>query len=187
MKEQEGQAKVDRTVVEDIINETKEIIPEPTQEELLQNQLYLENLRKKELKRKRFKIALGEVATVLVFAVIYGSVKGFDELKDLTLGNEMRSLSEGRWIKSEYGSPLIVLETPQVLMRTNDSLVTKSISIKRKSLFTYGEIQEPLYIKVSALKFSQEQKIELESTLDTALVLLEKSGAKKSISKERRF
>ena len=59
MKEQEGQAKVDRTVVEDIINETKEIIPEPTQEELLQNQLYLENLRKKELKRKRIKIALG--------------------------------------------------------------------------------------------------------------------------------
>lgn len=187
MKEQEGQAKVDRTVVEDIINETKEIIPEPTQEELLQNQLYLENLRKKELKRKRFKIALGAVATVLIFAVIYGSVKGFDELKDLTLGNEMRSLSEGRWIKSEYGSPLIVLETPQVLMRTNDSLVTKSISIKRKSLFTYGEIQEPLYIKVSTLKFSQEQKIELESTLDTALVLLEKSGAKNLLVKRDDF
>ena len=187
MKEQEGQAKADRTVVEDIINETKEIIPEPTQEELLQNQLYLENLRKKELKRKRIKIAIGAVATVMIFAVIYGSIKGFDELKDLTLGNEMRSLSEGRWIKSEYGSPLIVLETPQVLMRTNDSLVTKSISIKRKSLFTYGEIQEPLYIKVSALKFSQEQKIELESTLDTALVLLEKSGAKNLLVKRDDF
>ena len=47
MKEQEGQAKADRTVVEDIINETKEIIPEPTQEELLQNQLYLKICVKK--------------------------------------------------------------------------------------------------------------------------------------------
>jgi hypothetical protein len=187
MKEQEGQAKVDRTVVEDIINETKEIIPEPTKEELLQNQLYLENLRKKELKRKRVKIALGVVATVTIFAVIYGSVKGVDELKDIILGNEMRSLSEGRWIKSEYGSPLIVLETPQVLTRIQDSLVTKSVSIKRKSLFTYGEIQEPLYIKVSALKFSQEQKLELESSLDMALVLLEKSGAKNLLVKRDDF
>ena len=187
MKEQEGQAKVDRTVVEDIINETKEIIPEPTKEELLQNQLYLENLRKKELKRKRVKIALGAVATVTIFAVIYGSVKGVDELKDIILGNEMRSLSEGRWIKSEYGSPLIVIETPQVLTRIQDSLVTKSVSIERKSLFTYGEIQEPLYIKVSALKFSQEQKLELESSLDMALVLLEKSGAKNLLVKRDDF
>ena len=99
----------------------------------------------------------------------------------------MRSLSEGRWIKSEYGSPLIVLETPKVLMRTDDPLVTKSLSIKRKGLFTYGEIQEPLYIKVSALKFSQEQKIELESSLDTALALLEKSGAKNLLVKRDDF
>ena len=45
-----------RTNVEDIINETKEIIPEPTEEELLKNKLYLEVLRKKQLKRKYRKI-----------------------------------------------------------------------------------------------------------------------------------
>jgi hypothetical protein len=72
-------------------------------------------------------------------------------------------------------------------MRIDDPLVTKSVSIKRKGLFTYGEIQEPLYIKVSALKFSQEQKIELESSLDTALALLEKSGAKNLLVKRDDF
>ena len=101
MKELEGQAKTDRTVVEDIINETKEIIPEPTQEELLKNKLYLEELRKKQLKRKRIKIVLTAFASVIIAAVIFGSIKGFDELKDKTLGNKMRNLSEGRWIKSE--------------------------------------------------------------------------------------
>ncbi len=187
MKEQEGQAKVDRSVVEDIINETKEIIPEPTEEELLQNQLYLEELRTKQLKRKRIKIALGAVGSVILAAVIFGSIKGFDELKDKTLGNEMRSLSEGRWIKSEYGSPLIVLETPQVLVRTEDSLVTKSVVIKRKSLFTYGKIKEPLYIRVSSIKFSQEQELELESSLDMSLALLEKFGAKNLLVKRDDF
>ncbi len=187
MKEQEGQAKVDRTVVEEIINETKEIIPEPTEEELLQNQLYLEELRKKALKRKRIKIALGAVASVVLAAVIFGSIKGFDELKDKTLGNEMRSLSEGRWIKSEYGSPLIVIETPKVLVRTEDSLLPKSVVIKRKSLFTYGEINDPLYIRVSSIQFSQEQKLELESSLDMSLALLEKAGAKNLVVKRDDF
>lgn len=187
MREQEGQAKVDRTVVEDIINETKEIIPEPTEEELLQNQLYLEELRKKQIRRKRIKIALGAVASIIVAAVIFGSIKGFDELKDKTLGNEMRNLSEGRWIKSEYGSPLIIVETPKVLVRTEDSLVPKSVVIKRKSLFTYGQINEPLYIRVSSIKFSQEQKLELESSLDMSLSLLEKAGAKNLVVKRDDF
>ena len=187
MKEQEGQAKVDRAVVEDIINETKEIIPEPTEEELLQNQLYLEKLRKKELKNKRIKIALGALATVVVAILIFGSIKGFDELKDKTLGNEMRNLSEGRWIKSEYGSPLIVLETPQVLVRVEDSLVFKSTAIKRKSLFTFGEIKEPFFIRVSSIKFNQEQQLGLEPSLDMSLVLLEKLGAKNLLVKRDDF
>jgi cbb3-type cytochrome oxidase subunit 3 len=187
MKEQEGQAKVDRTVVEDIINETKEIIPEPTEEELLQNQLYLEELRKKQLRKKRIKIALGAVVTVIIAAVVFGSIKGFDELKDKTLGNEMRSLSEGRWIKSEYGSPLIIVETPKVLVRTVDSLVPESVVIKRKSLFTYGHINDPFYIRVRSIKFSQEQKLELESSLDMSLALLEKAGAKNVVVKRDDF
>jgi len=187
MKEQEGQAKVDRAVVEDIINETKEIIHEPTEEELLQNQLYLEKLRKKELKNKRIKIALGALATVVVAILIFGSIKGFDELKDKTLGNEMRNLSEGRWIKSEYGSPLIVLETPQVLVRVEDSLVFKSTAIKRKSLFTFGEIKEPFFIRVSSIKFNQEQQLGLEPSLDMSLVLLEKLGAKNLLVKRDDF
>ena len=187
MKELEGQAKTDRTVVEDIINETKEIIPEPTEEELLKNKLYLEELRKKQLKRKRIKIVLTAFASVIIAAVIFGSIKGFDELKDKILGNEMRNLSEGRWIKSEYGSPLIVIETPRVLVRTVDSLVPKSVLIKRKSLFTYGHINDLLYIRVSTIKFNQEQKLELESSLDMSLELLEKAGAKNLVVKREDF
>ena len=126
-------------------------------------------------------------ASVIIAAVIFGSIKGFDELKDKTLGNEMRSLSEGRWIKSEYGSPSIIIETPKVLVRTVDSLVPKSAVIKRKSLFTYGRINDPLYVRVSTVKFSQEQQLELESSLDMSLALLEKAGAKNLVVKRDDF
>lgn len=188
MKEQEGQAKADRTVVEDIINETKEIIPEPTEEELLQNELYLEELRKKQVFRKRIKIAIGVFALVFVAGTTFGLIKGFDELKDKTLGNEIRSLSEGRWIKSEYGTPLVIIETPNVLVRTaTDSNVTKSPLVKEAHSFAYGSLKEKLFIKVSTLQFNQEQEIELDKALDAALLILEEAGAKNLVVKRDDF
>ncbi len=188
MREQAGQAKVDRSVVEDIINETKEIIPEPTEEELLEDKIYLEKLHKKQLRRKRIKIAIGVFAGIILGGVVFGSIKGFDELKDKTLGNESRSLSEGRWIKSEYGTPLVIVETPKVLVRTTtDSAIDRNPMIKETHAFTYGGLQDKLFVKVSTLQFSQEQEIELDKALDGALTILENAGAKNLIVKRDDF
>ena len=188
MKEQEGQAKADRSVVEDIINETKEIIPEPTEEELLQNELYLEELRKKQLIRKRVKIVLGVFATIIIAGAVFGTIKGFDELKDKTVGNETRSLSEGHWIKSEYGTPLIIIETPKVLVRTlTDSTITRNPMIKEAHAFTYGSLEDKLFLKVSTLQFSQEQEIDLDKALDVGLTILESAGAKNVVVKRDDF
>ena len=188
MKEQEGQAKVDRSVVEDIINETKEIIPEPTEEELLQDKIYLEKLQQKQLRRKRIKIALGVFVGVIIAGAVFGSVEGFDELKDKTIGNETRNLSEGRWIKSEYGTPLVIIETPKVLVRTTTDLsITKNPLIKEAHAFTYGGLKDKLFIKVSTIQFKQEQEIELDKALDVALTLLENAGAKNMVVKRDDF
>ena len=188
MREQEGQAKVDRSVVEEIINETKEIIPEPTEEELLQNELYLEELRKKQLIKKRIKIVLGVFVSFIIAGAVFGAIKGFDELKDKTIGNEVRSLSEGRWIKSEYGTPLVIIETPKVLVRTaTDSLITRNPLIKETHAFTYGGLQDKLLVKVSTLQFKQEQEIDLDKALDAALTILESAGAKNLVVKRDDF
>jgi len=188
MKEQEGQAKVDRSVVEDIINETKEIIPEPTEEELLQNKIYLEKLRIKQLRRKRIKIVFGVFASFIIAGAVFGTIKGFDELKDKTLGNKTRSLSEGRWIKSEYGTPLVIIETPKVLVRNyTDSLISKNAMVKETHSFSYGSLRDPLFIKVSTLLFNQEQEIDLNKALDAALTILESAGAKTLVVKRDDF
>ncbi len=188
MREREGQAKADRGVIEDILNETKEIIPELTEEELLEDKLYLEELRRKQLKRKRFKIAFAVLAVVLLTGIIYGSIHGFDELKDKTLGNETRELAEGRWIKSEYGNPEIIIETPEVLVRTEIEKINNSdIIIKQKDIFTYGATKESLFIKVCTTQFNQEQKLELETVLDESLSQLEKEGAKNMLVKRENF
>ena len=188
MREQEGQAKVDRSVVEEIINETKEIIPEPTEEELLQDKLYLEKLQKKQQRRKQIKIALGIFIGIVLVGVVFGAIKGFDELKDKTIGNEVRSLSEGRWIKSEYGTPLVIIETPKVLVRTpTDSSISRNPLIKETHAFTYGTLQDKLLVKVSTLQFKQEQEIDLDKALDAALTILESAGAKNLVVKRDDF
>ena len=188
MTQQSGQAEVDRNTIEEIINETHEVIPEPTEEELLENQEYLEKLRKKRERRKWILGISGVVVAVILAGVIYGSFAGFDNLKDKVLGNELRQLTETRWIKSEYGSPAVILETPKVLVRVETPITNADKSaVSGKDYFTYGEMKSPLYIMVSTTRFSQKQDIALDTALDAVLDDLEQSGAKNMIVKRDDF
>jgi hypothetical protein len=188
MQQGVGQAEADRNTIEAIINETHEVIPEPTEEELLENEQYLETLRKKENRRKVFLVVATVMAVLLLSGVFYGSVKGFDNLKDVVFGNEIRDLSEGRWIKSEYGNPVVIIETPEVLIRTNVELPEGfETAIKEISNFSYGQKQDPLYIVLTTTKFKQPQEIDLDISLEAALADLEKGGAKNMLVKREEF
>lgn len=188
MNQHSGQAEVDRKTIEEIINETHEAVPEPTEEELLENQEYLEKLRKRRKRRKWILGGLGIVAAVILAGVIYGSFAGFDNLKDKVLGNDLRELTETRWIKSEYGSPAVILETPKVLVRVEPSETNADKSkVSGKDYFAYGEMKSPLYIMVSTMQFSQKQDIALDTALDAVLDDLERGGAKNMIVKRDDF
>ena len=188
MSQHSGQAEVDRKTIEEIINETHEVIPEPTEEELLENQEYLEKLQKRRERKKWILGISGVVVAVILGGLIYGSFAGFDNLKDKVLGNELRQLTEERWIKSEYGSPAVILETPKVLVRAESKITNADKRmVSGKDYFTYGEMKSPLYIMVSTTQFSQKQDIALENALDAVLDNLEQSGAKNMIVKRDDF
>lgn len=188
MNQESGQAEVDRKTIEEIINETHEAVPEPTEEELLANQEYLEKLQKKRQHRKWILGISGVFAAIVLAGIIYGAATGFDNLKDKVLGNELRELTEGRWIKSEYGNPAVILETPEVLVRAEAPTTNADKSaVMGRDFFTYGEMNSPLYIMVSTTQFSQKQDIALETALDAVLDDLEQSGAKNLIVKRDDF
>ena len=188
MNQQAGQAEVDRKTIEEIINETHEVIPEPSEEELLKNQEYLEKLRKRKVRRKWILGVSGVLVAVLLAGIVYGSISGFDNLKDKVFGNQLRELSEGRWIKSEYGNPAIIIETPKVLVRTESPITNADESaISGRDFFTYGKMTSPLFIMVSTTQFRQEQDIALEAALEGVLSELERSGAKNLLVKRDDF
>lgn len=188
MNQETGQAVVDRKTIEEIINETHEAVPEPTEEELLETQEYLEKLEKKRKRRKLILGISGVLVAIILAGVVYGSITGFDNLKDKVFGNELRELSENRWIKSEYGFPAVIIETPEVLVRVEaqDANAENSM-ISGKDYFIYGEMKSPLHIMVSTTRFSQKQDIALENALEAVLQDLEQRGAKNLIVKRDDF
>lgn len=189
MQQDLGQAKSDRSTIEEIINETKAAIPEPSEEELLENEAYLELMAKKR-KKKKWAMFISALAGFMVgFAVIYGIVNGFDTLKDKIFGNEMRELAEARWYKSEYGNPSIIIETPEVLVRASDSVPQElAMVVKSRSVFNEGDFKDPFFVSLASIQLHPtDQEIDLNLALDNTLQELEKRGAKNLIVKREEF
>lgn len=185
----EYQAQQDRSHIEAIINETHEALPEPTEEELQQNEAYLEMLEKRRKRRQWVYGISGVMAAIVIAALIYGSVTGFDNLKDKIVGNELREFAEGRWYKSEYGTPSVILDTPQVLIRIGDSVPENMQPVLQKmAVFALGNLKDPLFVSVSSMQLNQsDQEVDLNLALDSALNELESSGAKNMIVKRDDF
>ncbi len=185
MQMESGQAQLDRKDIEEIIKETHDAIPEPTEEELLKDALYQQELEKKKKKRK-VALIMASIVSVLVLAfVVFGFVFGFQNVKDAVFGNYTKSLAESDWIKSEYGSPAVTLETPEVLLReTPEEFI---ISDNIEDVFTFGDVQEKLFIYVGSSKVSDPDQVSLEAVLEEKLLLLEDNGATNLIVKDEPF
>ena len=107
----------DRKVVKNVVIETKEALPEPTEEELKEKAAYQELLAKKKRKQQLiFGLAgtsiLG-ILTLLIIILIYG----YYPVRDTLLAYPTKGLYSGKWVMSQYGNPPIKIETPDVLER----------------------------------------------------------------------
>ena len=144
----EGKAQADRLAIEDIVKETKEVLPEPTLDELMQREDYREALSRKR-QRKLWLSAIGGVVGILILAAGIGViVKGYDEVKDFIFGNETRELAEGIWINSEYGFPGIVVSSPEVLVRKEVPLPEEAVGKIDITTFGWESEKDALSIAV---------------------------------------
>ena len=117
MQQGSGQAQADRSRVEEIISNTHQAIPEPTQEELLQDTLYQQALQKKKLRKKIVLAGSSLVLVLMISAAVFSSLYGFGALKETVFGNSLKDTLDGRWYKSQYGAPGLIINTPEILVR----------------------------------------------------------------------
>lgn len=186
----------DRNRIQKAILTLDEAIPVevPIEEDTILNEAQKQKqikilLRKK--RNQRIAISVGSVL-FLLFATtaFFVATKGFDYVKDNVLGHPTKELLEGEWIKSEYGNPGVIIETPKVLKRID---LTKSLPkdgmalIKEMQSFGYGSLLDNFYIMVSTIKYKQEGALDLSKAIESSLKVLETQGAQNMIVKEEDF
>lgn len=164
------------------------------EEDLLLNEAQKQKqikLQLKKQKNKRIAIAVGTVVFLITATTTYFIVtKGFKFVKDNVIGHPTKELLEGEWIKSEYGNPGILVETPKVLKRLDTQKVLPKEAmalIKEMQLFGYGSLLDNFYITVSTAKFKAETEIDLSKALEGNLKIIESQGARNMIVKQEDF
>ena len=148
----------DLKVINEEIEIYSDLLPEPTEQEKLKNINYQKEVTKK-LKKKRIKISLASITFLLIATFIFSGIfNGFQYTIDKITFNENLKLLEKTWLKSEYGSPGIFIETPEALIRLNDSIDFPYEDINLDSRFYYSNSDKSLELYIS--NYSSENKID---------------------------
>ncbi|WP_299799025.1 hypothetical protein [uncultured Maribacter sp.] len=182
-------AEQDRKLVQQIVEKTHEALPEPTEEELLEQAEYQEELERK-AKKKKIKIAIiSAVALILIGITIAGVKFGFGYLKDTVLGHPTKELLEGEWVRSSYGFPPIQIETPQVLVRQKIKLPAEAKAvIEDIQAFQYSSPIGLFNVATTSVTLAQKDvEPEFDKTIEQILSNFESQGAKNIITKQEEF
>ena len=182
-----GQAEADRIVAEEIVKETKEAIPPPTEEELMRDAAYREALAKRR-KRKLILTSIIGVFGILVIATgILIATKGFDFVKDNFIGHPSKDLLESDWVRSEYGYPPVIISTPRILERNEIALPDSLKQQMDMSTFTYGSLIDDFYVVVNNTRFGGKNEANLEASAQGFISTIEANGAKNLIVKTEKY
>jgi hypothetical protein len=187
----EDRKKIERAIV--TLDKAIPVVVE-NNDEMLLNEMQRQEQLKRELRKQRQKRMIITAVSVFLLLFItttyFVATKGFTFVKDNIIGHPSKELLEGEWIKSEYGNPIVRVETPQVLKRVDlkKTLPKEGMAlIKDMQSFAYGSLIDNFYIMVSTLHFKQETQIDLAKSLDGALQTMEAQGAQNMIVKQEDF
>ena len=190
-------AKLDKNTIDLEIDHVKEGLPEPTEEELLQDLAYREALARKQ-KRKKIKQITAAILGVFLITMIGLVIRsGFTEVKDTVLRNPSKLLLEKTpWVTSEYGAPGITISTPEVLQRQIVELPEEMKGKVQTVTFAYAGTDTPIDVVINSSKYAAEtdeegkQKdvpIDLLKVAEGVLDRFEENGTKNIITRNEQF
>ncbi|KDN55228.1 hypothetical protein [Flavobacterium seoulense] len=175
---------LDNSIPVEVINEEDTLLNEAQRQKQIALQL-------KKKRNNRITISVASVLFLLLATTFYlMATRGFDYVKDNLIGHPSMELLEGEWVRSEYGNPAVIINTPKVLKRTD---LTKSLPkeglalVKEMQSFVYGSMIDQFYLMVSTLKYKQETQVDLKKSVEVYLQTLESQGAQNMIVKQEDF
>ena len=167
----------DLKVISEEINILSSLIPEPSEEQKLKDLNYQKEVTKK-LRNNRIKIVSFSFVSLLFMLFLFsGFINGFQYTFDRVTFNENVRLLEKTWIKSEYGSPGVFVDTPDALIRLNDDYKFLFDEFNLDSQFYFSNSDKSTELFIS--NYTSKTKIESENfqfILESKLDELETKG-----------
>ena len=178
-------AREDRARAAGIINETKQGIPQPTEEELQENQEYQEKLKQRRARKKILATVVGVFVGILVFFAVQIALNDWESVRDTYLGHPTKTLLEEDWISSDYGTPPVRIATPQVLRRGEMPLPdqVRQMMVGNET-FLLGTLNDSYFIAVTTLGLRGQGNFDLEVVVDGIYGVLEDQGASMILMKQ---
>ena len=181
-------AEQDRKSIEQIVIKTHDALPEPTLEELMEQEEFQEELAQKKQKKKIVIASVAALAVLLLSTGIAIAYYGFGFVKDTVFGHPSKELLEGEWVASTYGYPPISIETPTVLKRQEVKLTPDmKANIQDLQIFMYRSSVGLFTVGTTSITLAQEAEPDFDQTIEMFLKNLESKGAKNIITKQEEF
>ncbi len=183
-----SRAEEDRKAIEQIVIKTKEAIPEPTEEELMQQAAYQEELLRKKYRKRWIQAGLAAAAVVVIGLLATAFYYGIDNIKNNLIYSSSKDLLEGEWVASSYGYPPVDLSAPDVLLRQEVAISPEERDvIKDKQVFSFYNEENLLGVGTSSVILAEPTEPDYQKSIDQILKDFVDKGARNIITKQEEF
>ena len=178
----------DLKIMKEQVKILSNLLPEPSEAEKLRNLKYQKEAEKK-LRNKRIKIVSISITSLfIIIFILSGLINGFQYTLDKIIFNENLRLLSKTWVKSEYGSPGLFVETPDALVRVKEDNQFLFEEFPLESQFYFSNLSRSIEFYVS--NYASESKIDpqnFQSILESKLDNLESMGLQNMFVKYDKF
>ena len=185
-----GIATEDRKMVEQVVIETKEALQHHTRRTRSHSGFSTRNGTKTQ-KTKIQLIGISSLSMLVLAALGAIAFYGFTPVKDTLFRYPTKLLLDGVWVQSQYGTPPVQIQTPEVLLR-NPASTAQTI------IYNSGDPLEGVYTQLFFEKRSpkeedkkeksqEEQEAEARAILDASIERYEALGATNLLVQNENF
>ncbi len=187
-KPESSRAEEDRKAIEQIVIKTKEAIPEPTEEELMEQAAYKEEQKKRKQRRRKVQIALATAAVIVLGLIATVFYYGLDNVRNTLIFRSSKDMLEGEWVSSSYGYPPVELAAPDVLVRQEVEISPEERDVVRdKQVFSFYNPDNLLGVGTASVMLTEPKEPDYQKSIDQILKGFVDKGARNIITKQEEF
>ncbi|NHM02787.1 BatD family protein [Flavobacterium difficile] len=182
----EEEQNADKLVSENIINVFHKTLPTSAEEQRFAFAKLMEAEKQQKQKNTRQSVF---IITFLVFIVSIVFFFGWENVTNYINakinGKDAEYYLRKEWLVSEYGLPILQLESPEILVR--DSIESKNPNVKNISQFSWQNVSDKLSISIQTVAYKDSLQPDLKVFFDAELDNLMQLQAKNIKTTARKF